>query len=339
MKIVQIMSGAKHGGAENFFVRLVIALAESGAGQLALIRTNQQRKKLLDDGGVLVKEFPFRGPLDFYTKYNLNKTVDSFMPDIVMSWMNRASAMAPTGKWKNVGRMGGYYNLKYYKKCHHLVCNTKDICDYVIKQGYPANNVWYIPNFVEEQQQPAINRSEFDTPPDIPLVLAMGRLHQNKAFDVLIQAISRVPRACLWIAGDGPEYGRLAKQVSELGLKERIRFLGWREDIAALHAAADIFVCSSRHEPLGNIILEAWAHKTPVIAAKSQGPSQLIDDKSNGVLVEKDNPEELANAIKLLVNNRELTSEMVDAGYRAYLGGFSRKIIVKNYMDFFQQVI
>lgn len=339
MKIMQVMSGARHGGAENFFVRLTVALADQKIEQLAVIRKHQQRKDDLEGKGITVTELPFCGSFDLFTRFKLRTNASNFMPDIVMSWMNRASGMTPTGKWKNVGRLGGYYNLKYYKKCHHLVCNTKDICDYVIKQGRPVKNVWYIPNFVEEQHQPAIDRGEFNTPQDVPLVLAMGRLHQNKAFDVLIQAFRSVPGAYLWIAGDGPEAGTLEQLVNNHGLTKRIRFLGWRDDIAALHAAADIFVCSSRHEPLGNIILEAWAHKTPVIAAKSQGPLQLINDRSNGVLVEKDNPEELAGAIKLLMNNQELSSALVEAGYHDYVNGFSRDVIVKKYMEFFQQII
>ena len=339
MKIVQIMSGARYGGAENFFMRLVSSLAIADIDQCAIIRTHQQRKDTLVNRGIMVSELPFRGTFDFYTRYKLKKYVNEFMPDIVMSWMNRASNMAPAGKWQNVGRLGGYYNLKYYKKCHHLICNTKDICDYVIKQGRPAKNVWYIPNFVEEKQQEAIKREEFNTPDDVPLILAMGRLHKNKAFDTLIHAMNNVPGAYLWIAGEGPEANKLKAIINRNGLENRVRFLGWREDIAALHATADIFVCSSRHEPLGNIILEAWAHKTPVVSTKSQGPSQLINDKTNGILVETDTPDELAGGIKLLLENRELSGEIMENGYQTYIKNFSRDVIVKKYIEFFQQVI
>lgn len=336
---MQIMSGARHGGAENFFIRLSCALADENVEQLAAIRKHLQRKNDLAGKGITVKELPYCGRVDLYTPFKLKTIASTFMPDIVMSWMNRASGMAPTGKWKNVGRLGGYYNLKYYKKCHYLVCNTKDICDYVIKQGRSAKDIWYIPNFVEEKQQAAIQREEFSTPDNVPLVLAMGRLHKNKAFDVLIHAINNVPEACLWVAGDGPEANNLVELVNRLDLKERVRFLGWRDDVAALHATADIFVCSSRHEPLGNIILEAWAHKTPVIATTSQGPSQLITDKTNGILVEKDKPESLADALKLLINDNKLMTRMVEAGYHTYTKEFSRDVIVKKYLEFYQQII
>ena len=94
-------------------------------------------------------------------------------------------------------------------------------------------------------------------PGGAPLVLGLGRLHQNKAFDVLLEAVSRVPSVYLWIAGEGPLKTELEKQAENLAVKPRTRFLGWREDTAALLAGADVFVCPSRHEPLGNVVIEA----------------------------------------------------------------------------------
>jgi glycosyltransferase involved in cell wall biosynthesis len=86
----------------------------------------------------------------------------------------------------------------------------------------------------------------------------MGRLHADKGFDVLLRAIALLPRGHVYLAGAGPEEAALRALAAELGITARVSFLGWRRDIGALLAAADIFICSSRHEPLGNIVLEAW---------------------------------------------------------------------------------
>src|SRR3546814_2771750 len=64
----------------------------------------------------------------------------------------------------------------------------------------------------------------------------------------------------LWLAGEGPRRRALMQQAARLGLGDRVRFLGWRDDVAALLRAADVFLCPSRHEPLGNVVIEAWAH-------------------------------------------------------------------------------
>jgi glycosyltransferase involved in cell wall biosynthesis len=145
----------------------------------------------------------------------------------------------------------------------------------------------------------------------------MGRLHPNKGFDVLLRALALLPRGHLYLAGAGPEEAALRALAAELGITARVSFLGWRRDIGALLAATDIFICSSRHEPLGNIVLEAWSAAKPVIAAAAQGPSELISTGKDGVLVPLEDPPALAAAIADLIENPERAAALAAAG-RAY---------------------
>ena len=335
MKILQLMAGGKNGGAENFFVRMVKALSEEGIVQEAAIRTHRVRRDKLENSGMVVHELPYGGMFDPCTGIRLKKIARDFSPDIVMSWMNRASAAAPAGPWINVGRLGGYYNLKYYKKCVYLVCNTHDLCDYVISKGRPQDKVVCLPNFIDEGVAPAIDRASLNTPHDKPLLVCFGRLHDNKAFDVIISALSKIEHAYLWIVGEGPLAEKLQQRAKDHSVQDRVRFLGWREDVSAIHAAADVFVCPSRHEPLGNVILEAWAYGTPVVAAGSQGPAQLIVDRVTGLLVPVNDAEKLAEAIKQVLADRALASRLQDAGKKAYFDKFSKGKVVKKYIEFF----
>lgn len=256
-----------------------------------------------------------------------------------MSWMNRASRMTPVGKWKSVGRLGGYYNLKYYKNCNDLICNTPDLCDYVIKQGWPEKNTHYISNFVDEKIADPVVRNNFNTPENVPLILTAGRLHENKGFDVLIRAMACLDDAYLWLAGEGPLKNDLNKLVEELNLSERVKFLGWREDMNALLASADIFVCPSRHEPLGNVVLEAWSQNTPIIATVAQGPKQLIDDGENGLLVPIDDFSTMAEKISCLIQGNSLRKMIIENAHQKYLENFSQKKIVEEYKLFFGSII
>ena len=95
-------------------------------------------------------------------------------------------------------------------------------------------------SFVDGEQMDAIERSQFDTPMDAPLLVALGRLHE-KRLDVLIEALSHIPNAFLWIAGEGPLEQSLQEQAVQSGVDARVLFTGWRQDIAALLAAADIW--------------------------------------------------------------------------------------------------
>ncbi|MCR6631540.1 MAG: glycosyltransferase [Magnetospirillum sp.] len=338
IRLLQAMAGADRGGAEAFFERLALALQRAGVEQRVLIRANPRRAQLLRDGGVAVTELPFGGLLDFRTHCGFRQAVRDFRPTVVLTWMNRASRFCPRGDFVRVGRLGGYYDLKYYRGADHLIGNTQDIVDWIVGQGWDAEKVHYVPNFVAETRAPAANRKTFSTPEGAPLLLALGRLHPNKGFDVLIKALAQVPETYLWLAGEGPLRAELETLAARAGVISRVRFLGWREDVASLFAAADLFVCPSRHEPLGNVVIEGWAQGVPVIAAASEGPSQLIEDGIDGILVPLEDDKALGAAINRLVNDRTLAMQIGAAGRQAYEDQFTEDAVVARYTEFFEKV-
>lgn len=346
MRVLQVMAGAPQGGAEAFFVRLTAGLADAGIHSHAVLRPHPQRSDALLAAGVGVTELPFGGLADRLfgeTRRGLNRTIRSFKPDVVLSWMNRATRFLPPAKarplpYVHVARLGGYYDLKYYKHCDWLIGNTKDLVDYIVDGGWPAERVRYLPNFADETTAPAVARASLTTPNGAPLFLALGRLHANKGFDVLLDAMVRLPRAYLWLGGDGPLRSDLEAQVARLGIGERVRFLGWRDDGPALMAAADALVCPSRHEPLGNVVIEAWARGLPVIAARAQGPAALIDDGVTGLLVPTEDSAALAAAMTRLAADRSIAATLGASGRSAYREQFSKAAVVGRYVDFLQEI-
>ena len=339
IRVLQAMAGAEQGGAEAFFERLVIALHRTGAHQHVLIRRNPERAERLRRAGLNPVELPFGGALDFTTRRTFAKEIAKFQPHVVMTWMNRATAMCPKGNFVHVARLGGYYDLKYYRACDHLIGNTPDIINHLVREGWPADRAHYVPNFVDVDPDAApMPRADHWTPPPAPLVVAMGRLHENKAFDILIKAMARVPNAYLWLAGDGPERENLEKLALSEGIKPRTRFLGWQGAVSPVLAAANLFVCPSRHEPLGNVVLEAWAQGTPVVAADAQGPGMLIDHGRNGLLVPVDDPGWMAQAIAWMLDNPEEAAAMAMAGRESFAKDYSAPIVIDRYRAFFAQV-
>ena len=339
MRVAQVMAGAQYGGAETFFIRLALALHRAGLDQKVIIRTHADRAESLRRGGIEPVEAKFGGALDFATPRLLKRELLAYNPNIVLTWMNRASSMCPKGDWVQVGRQGGYYDLKHYEKCTHIICNTKDITDNVVKEGWPTEHAHYLPNFVTEETAQPIPRQTFFTPDTVPLIVALGRLHENKAFDVLLEALTRVPNAYLWIAGEGPRREELEKMAENLAVKPRVRFLGWRDDIAALLQTADLFVCPSRHEPLGNVVLEAWAQNVPVVAADSYGPGTLIEHLVSGILVPIDDSAMLAKAIRLVIEDDRLSADIARQGRAAYEAEFTETAVVSQYLQFFQEIL
>lgn len=339
MRVVQAMAGAAVGGAEAFFMRLVPALAEAGMPQAAVIRRHPQRAATLKAAGVPVAEIGFGGPLDLLGRFAYRQAIRHAAPDIVMTWMNRASGQCPRGSHVQIGRLGGFYDLKHYRRCAHLVGNTRGIVDYLVRSGWPAARAHHISNFADTSFAVPVARESLVTPAGVPLLLALGRLHANKAFDVLIEALAMVPDAHLWLAGEGPLRPLLEGYARDRGLLDRIRFLGWRDDVGALLAAADVLVCPSRHEPLGNVVLEAWARDVPVVAAASQGPSELIVDGTSGLLVPVEDARALAAAIRSVIGDPALARTLVEGGAARYAADHSRQAVVARYRDLFQAAL
>jgi glycosyltransferase involved in cell wall biosynthesis len=339
MRLLQAMAGAPHGGAEAFFVRLAIALQRAGEEQRVLIRRDADRAALLRRGGVATEELPFGGFFDRATGRGFRRAVAAFRPHVVLTWMSRATRLCPRGDFVHVARLGGYYDLKYYRRCDHLIANTQDIANYMRRQGWPAERTHYLPNFVTPETVPALPRSAFATPEDAPLALALGRLHPNKAFDVLLDALAELPRLHLWLAGEGEQRAALEQQAARLGLGGRLRFLGWRDDVAALLATVDFLVCPSRHEPLGNVIIEAWAADVPVVATASEGPAALVADGASGLLVPVGDAAALARAMARLMTDKALRARLAAGGRAAHRAAFGETRVVGLYRDFFARII
>lgn len=333
MRIAHVMAGAAAGGAETFFVRLCAALARAGEDVLPLIRANQARAATLRAGGLAPREFAFGGPLDLLTRPRLRRALENFAPRIAVAWMNRAAQKTPRGPWVLAGRLGGYYDLRHYRHCDRLVANTRGIVRWITGQGWPADRVDWLPNF-----SPDLIGAAPVARGNAPVLLAMGRLHRNKAFDIAIRALPRIPGAELRIAGEGPEQAALVALARGEGVADRVTLLGWRTDQGALLAGCDVLLCPSRHEPLGNVVLEAWSAARPVVAAASQGPTELITHGQNGLLVPPDDPAALAEAVSTLLEDRSRAGALASAGRASFERDFTEAAVIARWQAWMRKV-
>ncbi|ARN85113.1 glycosyltransferase [Candidatus Nucleicultrix amoebiphila] len=340
MRVLQVMAGAEVGGAEVFFGRLIQALHADGLSQQVLMRAHAERMELFDQAKIPYTIAPFKPLFDLKTRRLFKEAIKEFRPDIVMTWMSRASHLCPQGSFVHVARLGGYYDLKYYKKADYLIGNTQDIFNYFLGKGWNKDYAVYLPNFVPEPDTTkSMPRSAFNTPDDVPLLLSLGRFHDDKAFDVLIKALKYLDNTYLWLAGEGEREGFLKNLAEKQGVLERIRFIGWQRSVTPLFNAADLYVCPSRIEPLGNVVIEAWSHKSPIVAAASAGPAGLIENRKNGLLVPVEDDGALATAIQEVIQNKTLRSTIIKGGAETFKEKFSKEIVTQKYREFFARVI
>ncbi|MBN9564815.1 MAG: glycosyltransferase [Alphaproteobacteria bacterium] len=339
VRVLHVMAGADFGGAETAFIDLIETLKGYGVEQAAVIRHHQLRAGQLEKIGVPFAQVPFRKFFDFETKRAIKQMVQSFKPDIVQSWMDRASKKTPNGPYIRVGWLGGYYKAKYYKGCDYVGAVTQDICRHMIDQGWPGNKTQLMRTFckIEEDAIP-LDRAEYNTPDSAPLLLGLGRLHSDKAFDILLQALVAVPEAYLWIAGDGVLRDELPKMAEDLGVANRVRFLGWRTDRGALLKTADVCVFPSRVEPFGTVVVEAWAYRVPLVTAMSDGPKAHVRNEENGLIIPIDNVEALSEAIHKAIHNKPLIEKIVEQGWQDFQSQFTQDIVAQSYLDFYQKI-
>ena len=102
---------------------------------------------------------------------------------------------------------------------------------------------------------------------------------------------------------------------------------------------ADLCVFPSRFEPLGNVVLEAWATGTPIIAAASQGPSWLISDSKDGLLFEVDNVDQCAEKVNLLLSRPDLVATLIKNGRITFQKHFSIEVILEQYKQLFEKLL
>lgn len=345
MKIMHVMAGGEAGGAEMAFVDLCIAQKQAGTDIIAACRPNAQRNDLLRGAGVTVYEFPFGKWFDFKTRKGLKDVLRREKPDIAQCWMSRAASVMPDPSddlppFIKIARLGGYYNMKYYRGVQHFIGNTPDICRWLIEeQGKDPHKVTHINNFAElEPITQKIGKQDFDTPENAFVFLAMARLHPVKGLDTALRALAKVPDAILWIAGDGPEKDNLVQLGKDLEIIDRVRFLGWRTDRSALLDACDAVLFPSRFEPFGGTFAQAWAAKRPLVTTSSQGPAQYVTNNHDALMVPIDDVDALADAMTRLMQDPSLCNKIVTNGYAEFKKQFTKESVLQTYNNLYKNL-
>lgn len=341
------MAGNKHGGAETAFVDMCIAMKEAGEDIEVITRDNPVRVPHLLEAGLIVHKLPFGGPIDIFTPMAMKKIIQKTNPDIVQTWMARAAQKTPNWtqtktkkKYFTVARLGGYYKLKNFKTMDYFASITPDIKRHIIDNGIAPDRARHINNFAEtEENITPVSRESLDTPEEATVILTLARLHESKALDIAIDALKDLPNVYLWIAGEGPIRGQLEDHAKKAGVSERVRFLGWRSDRAALLQAADICAFISRWEPFGTVFAQSWANKTPVIVSDADGPKQFCVDGEDSLMVPKDNVQAFIEAVKKLEDDNVLQMNLVKNGYKKYMAEFTKEKSVQSYLDYYKEIL
>ena len=212
-------------------------------------------------------------------------------------------------------------------------------CDYIVTLTKRDKELWLVGlslNNTNAKIIPIANPTPYENMNHTPslsskTVLAMGRLTYQKGFDMLIEAWAQVCESnsdwTLKIVGSGEDNDKLKQQVLDLNLSNRVEFIPVTSDVVSYYKNASIYCLSSRFEGFGMVILEAQSFGLPIVSFDCDcGPSDLIYDGVNGLLIEKDDTRLLAESIIRLMDFNEIDYRKVIEFNKV----FSKKFYVSN---------
>jgi len=210
-----------------------------------------------------------------------------------------------------------------------VVCVSQLVANFVVEQvGIPRHKTIVIPNGIDAQAFEHLPtkrqaRADLGLPLDSTLIGTVARLDPVKRLDVWLQSVALLDDVHTVIVGAGPERARLKALSEQLGLAERVHFVGQQDNVPAWLAALDIFALTSDWEGMSNALLEAMAAQLPVVATAVGGTPEVVVDGITGLLVPPRDPDALAQAITRLLRDPDLRDRMGQAGRKRIKRYFS----------------
>jgi len=211
----------------------------------------------------------------------------------------------------------------------YLAVSREIAAELVDRLGWPAEKVEVVLNAVD------VERVVADAPPGLreqlggsetrPLVLTPARLDAQKGHDTLLEAVAEVPEATFVLAGDGPKRAELEARAAQLGVSDRVSFLGRREDVPRLLATCDVFCLPSLYEGSSLAVLEAMAAGIPVVSSAIGGTEELIEDGRSGLLVAPGDAKALAAALRRVLGDSDLRQELAAKARERINQGLTRE--------------
>ena len=185
-------------------------------------------------------------------------------------------------------------------------------------------------------------RAELGLPADAPVALAIGRLNDQKRFDLLLECFRdvrrKVPDAHLVIAGTGKLAARLKDQQARLGLESCAHLIGFRRDVSALLAACDTLVMSSDIEGLPMVVLESMAAARPTVATNVGSIDEQVVEGETGFLVPRRDMAALGERLTQMLSDRELARRMGEAARERVLEHFPLDLCVRRTEAYLSQL-
>ncbi len=364
VRIVHVVVAGEVGGAE----RMLVDLAGRGARDrhsVALVTPSDRLRQLFRDAGLDVDDRgPAKeGPLTYLSR-SLGPRDTAWVTEIlakrnadVVHLHTFASQVVGTRAARKIGArvVRTEHSTRVYddptcwpfsrwslKRVDAVVSISEHVARVArAKAPWIAPKLRVVPNGVDTAHfapERASDRVEPATAAAPLRFVALGRLDPRKGLDIALDALAQVPNALLDIVGDGDLRGALEAQAARLGLGERVRFVGFVDDVRASIASADVALSSARAEGLGIALLEAMSMERTVVALPTGGIPEIVADGSTGWLAHGSDAVALARVMRDAVERRGEVKRRSLQARKSVEAGFSIEAMRRGYDAVYDEV-
>jgi starch synthase (maltosyl-transferring) len=224
-----------------------------------------------------------------------------------------------------------------------IVCVSDSVKEHYERHGFSREKLKTIPNGIDVAawlNAPAASLADFEIAPERRTILFVGRLDRQKGLDILFEAMpavfSALPDVDLLLVGDGPERSFLTHLASTVEkLRGRVHFAGWLGNVSEFMQASEVVVLPSRWEGMPNVVLEAMAAGSPVVASQTHGVLQLLGPNSDEQMCPPGDARELAHKLIAILRDQELRCRLGKANQQRVAREFALASMIRRYEELY----
>lgn len=350
MKILIIINNLGVGGAERLVVDDINEMLTRGIDVKLITLKLEKSSSLSDQCKISSKSWvkiDFGSFFKIKSWFLVSKEINNFKPDVLITHLWYSNTIGRiAGKICGVNKIVSfehniYENLKTSRMffldkllqifSYRIIAVSVAVKNSLIKNKIKQSKISVILNGIDTSKYQ--KNSYRDVKKELGIVskfnyLFIGRLIHQKGVDILIRAFSKTKESGLVIVGTGKEELALRALAKELGVSDRIYFLGIRNDVPDLLYSMDCFVLPSRYEGLGMVLLEAIAAKKIIVVSNFEAASEIIKNNVNGIIVEMENVDSLYQALFRVAKESSLREALVKE-----VSKISLDISIKKHVD------